>query len=383
MDIADIVRTHRAELERRYLLTAAQRRVLTDIAQCRTEVLGGHVERCTSCEYERTVYHSCRNRHCPKCQALVQDQWIDEQRQRMLDTKHFHVVFTLPAQLRPLSAFAPRFMYDALLHAVGRTLLEFGIQNLGATLGATLVLHTWTRELRYHPHAHAIVTAGGLSPDGTTFRKVEGNYLFPVENLAHVLRGKLLAVLWDAYRNGVFAEFDDFADPEAFGRLINRLPKRWYAYAKASFDRGEHVLQYLGRYTHRVGIANSRLVEVTPDAVTFRTKGDATKTLPPVEFLHRLVQHVLPDGLHKIRHVGLHASSAKRAQARKLLNQAPPPPVTSSWHERLHARTGRDVTQCPKCGGALRRFPLVRVEPPRPITRCRAPPLASPTAIAS
>jgi hypothetical protein len=301
----------------------------------------------------------------------------------MLDIKHFHVVFTLPAQLRPLAAFAPRLLYDALLRAAGRTLLEFGIENLQATLGATLVLHTWTRTLEFHPHAHAIVTAGGLSLSGSSFRRVAGDYLFPVDNLAKVFRGKLVDDLWRAYDRGDFARFDDFADPEGFGRFINRLPKRWHVYAKASFDRGEHVLQYLGRYTHRVGIANSRLLAVTPQGVTFRTKGAGTQTLHPVEFLRRLVQHVLPSGLHKIRHVGLNASDTKRDRARQLLNQEPPSAATLNWHEHLRALTGRDVTQCPQCGAQLRLTPLLRVQPPGPLSRCRAPPLAQPTAIAS
>jgi len=382
-DIADIVRAHGAELKARHVLSRAQRRVLTDIAQCRTEALGGHVEQCTACGYERPVYRSCRNRHCPKCQALTQEKWIEEQRQRMLDMKHFHVVFTLPAQLRPLVAFAPRLLYDVLLRAAGRTLLEFGRRNLEATLGATLVLHTWTRELSYHPHVHAIVTAGGLLNDGSSFRALQGNYLFPVDNLATVLRAKLLDMLWRAHRNGAFACFDDFADPEGFQRMVNRLPKSWNAYAKASFNKGEHVLQYLGRYTHRVGIANSRLLNVEHNAVTFRTKGSGTQTLHPVEFLHRLVQHVLPAGFHKIRHVGLYASVPKRDQARQLLDQQPPPRSSETWQERLRRLTGRDILQCPRCHCVLRIRPLPNKNRLRALRWCRAPPPSSTAALAS
>ncbi len=164
-DIADIIRKHRTELEKKHRPTSDQKRVLTDIAQCRTEALGGLVERCTSCDYEQPVYHSCRNRHCPKCQALAQEKWIEEQRGRMLDMMHFHVVFTLAAELRPLARFAPRAVFDALLRSAGRTLLEFRHRNLDSTLGVTLVLHTWTRELDFHPHVHAIVSAGGLRRD--------------------------------------------------------------------------------------------------------------------------------------------------------------------------------------------------------------------------
>jgi hypothetical protein len=373
-DIADIVRAHRSELEAKYCLSSGQRRVLTDIAQCRTEVLGGHVERCTGCTYQQTVYLSCRNRHCPKCQALAQEKWIAEQQERLLDVTHFHVVFTLPAELRPLAAFAPRTVYHALFHAAGRTLLEFGTRNLNATIGATLVLHTWTRELAFHPHVHAIVTAGGLTLDAKNFVQRGRAFLFPVRALAQVFRAKLIDLLWQQERALVFKGFDDFQDPEGFQRLINRLPKRWNVYAKPSFDRSQHVVAYLGRYTHRVGIASSRLLQVTPESVTFRTKGQGTANLPPVEFLRRLVQHVLPSGFHKIRHIGLYASAPERARARELLVQraAESPPI--SWQQRLLAVTGRDVSRCPDCGAPLCSSAL---------PRARAPPPASASCLAA
>jgi hypothetical protein len=364
-DTANIVRTHRAELEAEQRLDFRQRRVLTDIAQCRTEVLGGHREQCTSCDFERVVYLSCRNRHCPKCQALAQEKWIENQRERMLDVKHFHVVFTLPAELRPLAAFAPRVVYDILFHAVARTLLEFGTTRLSATIGATLVLHTWTRDLRFHPHVHAIVTAGGLALRSLQYVTRGRNFLFPVRAMATVFRAKVLAALWDAHRAGAFGAFD--ADPEAFELLIGRVPKKWNVYAKPSFDQGRHVIAYLGRYTHRVGIANSRLLNVTADAVTFRTRGAATATVTPVEFLRRFVRHVLPDGFHKIRHVGLNASLAKRERAREALAQPLPPRTLRSWQERLTLLTAHDVRQCPHCKGALQAVALAP-------TRARSPP---------
>lgn len=363
-DIADIVRAHRKQLEASYRLSSRQRRVLTDIAQCRTQALGGHLELCDACGFERAIYPSCRNRHCPKCQALAQEKWIDNQRQRMLDVTHFHVVFTLPAELRPLCAFAPRVLYEALFHAAERTLIEFAARNLDATIGATLVLHTWARDLTFHPHVHAIVTGGGLARDETTFRKRGRSFLFPVTAMALVSRAKLLDLLWQANRRGDFARFDDFQDPEGFASLINRLPKRWHCYAKPSFDNGRAVMQYLGRYTHRVGIANSRLLFVDDDSVTFKTKGGKTATLHPVEFLRRLVQHVLPDGFHKIRHIGLNASCAKRQKARLALQQPLPEQRLATWKERLSALTGRDVCICPKCKAALRQVPLDRSRAP-------------------
>jgi hypothetical protein len=284
----------------------------------------------------------------------------------MLDVTHFHVVFTLPAELRPLAKFAQRVLYDALFRASERTLLEFGTRNLDATIGATLVLHTWTRELDFHPHVHAIVTAGGLTLDQTAFRKRGRAFLFPVRAMATVMRAKMLDLLWQAYRSGAFSRFSAFEDPEGFATLINRLPKRWHCYAKPSFDNGRAVMQYLGRYTHRVGIANSRLLHVDDEVITFRTKGGRSKSLEPVEFLRRLVQHVLPDGFHKIRHIGLNASTHKRELARQLLQQVAVTPSTMCWPELLLTLTGRDVCACPRCNGALRIIPIERARaPPR------------------
>jgi len=367
-DIADIVRAHRAGLERLRPLVSAQKRVLTDIAQCRTARLGGHVDRCESCGYEHPSYNSCRNRHCPKCQALAQEIWIEARRQQMLDVRHFHVVFTLPAELRPIARFAPRVVFDALMQAAQRTLVEVGQRRLDATVGATTVLHTWTRKLEFHPHIHALVTAGGLSTDGERWCSASRRFLFPVKVLGQVFRGKMMTALGCAYDDGAFARFDDFRDPQGFRALMARVARfSWNVYAKAPFKKGSHVLAYLGRYTHRVGIANSRLLAVSDRAVTFRTKGQGTETLSPVEFLARFVQHVLPDGLHKIRHVGLYASAsaALRESARTLLGRALPTPPPSSWRERLARLTGRDVGLCPRCGGRL--FSIL-------VPRCRDPP---------
>jgi hypothetical protein len=367
-DIADIVRAHRAGLENVRPLARAQKRVLTDIAQCRTARLGGHVDQCTGCGYEHPFYNSCRNRHCPKCQALAQETWIQARRQQMLDVRHFHVVFTLPAELRPLARFAPRGVFDALMQAAQRTLVEVGQRRLQATVGATTVLHTWTRKLEFHPHVHALVTAGGLSPNGEHWRPASRRFLFSVQALGQVFRGKVMAALGRAYDDGAFARFDDFRDPQGFRALMARVARlSWNVYAKAPFKKGPHVLAYLGRYTHRVGIANSRLLTVSDRTVTFRTKGQGTETLSPVEFLARFVQHVLPDGLHKIRHAGLYASASapRRELARTRLGTALQTLRPISWRERLARLTGRDLGLCPRCGG-----PLVSV----PVARCRDPP---------
>lgn len=363
-DIADIVRGHRAALESKYSLSPQQKRVLTDIAQCRTAILGGHLDHCQDCGYERPSYNSCRNRHCPKCQALAQEKWIAEQQQRMLDVKHFHVVFTLPAELRPLAAFAKDAVYGALFRAASSTLLEFGERRLSATIGATLVLHTWTRKLHFHPHVHAIVTGGGLSLDGTQWGSVRRAFLFPVKLMSRVFRGKMIDELTRLYKDGNFSGFSDFDDPEAFSTLVNRLWKLpWVVYAKPTFSKGEYVLKYLGRYTHRVGIANSRLLDVTGEYVHFRTKGDGAETVSPVEFLRRFVQHVLPDGFHKIRHYGLNGSPDKRELTRAILKIPTVTVKPQSWRERFAKLTGRDVSCCPNCSGVLIALPLARAPP--------------------
>lgn len=365
-ELAQLVREHRPALERAKRLSPAQRRVLTDIVQCRTAVLGGHLDHCENCGYEHPSYNSCRNRHCPKCQALTQEKWIEQQRARLLDVPHFHVVFTLPGELRPLARFAPTVVYSLLFQCAAATLGAFANRRLDATLGATLVLHTWTKELRYHPHVHAIVTAGGLREDGT-WSAANQNFLFPVVAMSRVLRGKMRAALRHAYETGAFQRFDDFRDPQAFDRLSNRLgAQNWYVYAKRSFARAKYVLEYLGRYTHRVALSNSRLLAVSRDRVVLRTRGGGRATMTPVDLLRRFMQHVLPKGFHKIRHVGLYANHHLTHRARQALPSRPVPAL--SLRERLALLTGRDITRCPRCAQ-----PLVA----RPLPRVRAPPRAA------
>jgi hypothetical protein len=202
----------------------------------------------------------------------------------MLAGRYFRVVFTLPSELRALAAFAPRAVYDALFRTAGRVLLEFGQRRLKAEIGATLMLHTWTRVLAFHLHVHAIVTAGGLALDGSSHKASSRAFLFPIKAMARVLRGKMIDALKEAYAQGSFAGFDDFVDPESLARMIRTIAKlHWIVNAEPSFARGMHVISYLGRYTHRVAISNSRLLDVTPTTVTFRTKGDAVESLRPVD----------------------------------------------------------------------------------------------------
>ena len=370
LELADIVREHGEAFRRSHPLKPEQSAVLRAIASCRTAVLGGHLEVCQSCGDSVPVYNSCRNRHCPKCQCLAAEKWIEAREARLLPTHHFHVVFTLPAELRFLARFRPSLVFDLLFSTSAKALQKLGDdeKHLGGLLGVTSVLHTWTRDLRFHPHVHCIVSGGGLSRDGERWVSTRPNFLFPVLVLGEIFRGKFLDALRRAHRAGNFAGFDDFEDPEGFDRLMAKLAsKRWVVYVKETFFKPEHVVRYLGRYTHRVGIANSRLVSLVEGCVTFRTKNGETATLAAQDFLARFVQHVLPKGYVKIRHFGLLAPAnveTKLERARELLGGtngdtiASEPPV--AWVDRLNALTGRDVRRCDKCGGPLVRTPLPR-----------------------
>ena len=372
--MADIVRGHREELERLVTLRPEQHRALSAMALCRTAALGGHLDRCTRCDFQRPSYNSCRNRHCPKCQALAQERWIHARSERVLPVGHFHVVFTVPSELHPLMAFRREELFGALFGAATQTLAELARTKLDATMGITAVLHTWTRELRFHPHVHCLVTAGGLSLDRSRWVPRDG-FLFPVKILGALFRGKMMDAVRRLHRDGAFDDFEPFRDPQGFDRLMGRLAKhRWVVYSKKPFATSDHLFRYLGRYTHRVGIANSRLLEVNDREVTFATKQGGTATLTPVEFLRRLVQHVLPPGFVKIRHYGLYAGAnvpSRLARARELLPDGhDEAPLASTWYELLIALTGHDVGVCPHCGAEVLPGPLTR--PPQPTAR--APP---------
>jgi predicted RNA-binding Zn-ribbon protein involved in translation (DUF1610 family) len=388
LELADIVREHGAAYRQRHVLLPEQHAVLSAVLRCRTAELGGHLDVCTACGYSAPSYNSCRNRHCPKCQALAQAKWIEGRMARVLPIHYFHVVFTLPAELRHLAAHNRRRVFDLLFAAASATLLELGRdpKRLGAQLGVTMVLHTWARDLSLHPHVHAIVTGGGLSPDGAHWIPARRDYLFPNEVMGALFRGKLLAALDMAIRRGeVGMPGGAAADPEAWGHLRNRLHrKRWNVYAKRPFGGAEQVIRYLGRYTHRVGIGNHRLISMDHRGVTFLTKDGKTATLSPDAFLGRFLQHVLPNGFVKIRHFGLMASSnatTKLDTARALLTAAARPsalpcaPVADdrapSCELTLLSFTGVDLWRCPACGAnAIVRQPL-------PLPLARAPPEAA------
>lgn len=372
LELADIVREHGDALRRSHALSPTQAAVLRAIELCRTAALGGHLDVCDHCGYQAPSYNSCRNRHCPKCQGLAQAKWIAEREDRILPVRHFHVVFTVPRELHALMRYRSDLLFDALFASASGALLELGRdpKHLGADLGITAVLHTWTRELLFHPHVHCIVTGGGLSLDGARWVSTPRKFLFPVKVLGALLRGKLLDALRRAYARGDFAGFEDFRDPQAFDRLMQKLArKHWVVYAKRAFGGPQHVFRYLGRYTHRVGIANSRLVEMTDAGVTFRTKNGKAISLPPVEFLHRFLAHVLPPRFNKIRHYGLLAPAnvpTKLARARELLSATEPVTLASPSAAQTLAELLAAPRICPVC-----RIGILR---PRPLPSGSAPP---------
>jgi hypothetical protein len=374
-----------------------ERRALRDISVCRTGALGGHRDVCGRCGHERTVYNSCRNRHCPKCQALRQARWVAARMQRALPVRHFHVVFTLPGELRPLVREFKILLLDLLFAAASETLLQLGHdpKRLGGQLGVTSVVHTWGRNLIFHPHLHCIVTGGGLGADGAWVNSLE-RYLLPVKVLGMKFRGKFLEGLTRLYEEGKLAPNPrapqtaaDLVKPTAFARLKNELyEKSWVVYAKTPFRKPDALFRYLGLYTHRVAISNHRLVHVDDHEVVFRTRGKQVYRLTPLEFMRRFLEHVLPRGFVKIRHFGLYAAGnihSKLAVARSSIESsqcqsgentpasAPPSTVVElDWRALFQKLTGIDLGACPGCGGSLMEQPIVDGKP-----SARAPPMDS------
>ena len=369
--MAEIVRRYGGAYRARYPPRAGQARAMRAIAACRTAALGGHLQACDRCGAVAVRYHSCRDRHCPKCQALAKERWVEARRAELLATRHDHVVFTLPHTLNPLIRGNPRTLYRLLFAAAAETLLAFGRDPrwLGGEIGVTLVLHTWGQNLGQHVHVHGLVTAGGLAPGGDRWLPAKRRFLFPVRALARVFRGKYLELLARARRNGALAfagSTAPLADGRAFAAFVAALRRtEWVVYAKPPFAGPEQVVAYLGRYTHRVAIGDERLVALEDDRVAFRWRdyrdGARLKTmrLDAVEFLRRFLLHVLPPGFMRVRHYGLFANRhrrAKLARCRALLAQAEPEPRRGESAAAMMRRlTGRDILACPTCGeGRLR-----------------------------
>lgn len=371
-ELADIVRGYGAAFRAVHRLSAVQHRALRAIERCRTAALGGELRQCDACGTQRYVYHSCRNRHCPKCQTRAKERWLAARRAELLPVPYYHLVFTLPHELNALAQGNPRALYAMLFDTASETLLEFGRNPrwLGGEIAATLVLHTWGQTLTQHLHVHCLVAAGALSPSGAWMRSRRG-FLFPVKALSIVFRAKFLATLGAALARGrllLTGGAAALSEPRAQRTLLAELrAKPWVVYAKRPFAGPEQVLEYLGRYTHRTAISNERLVSLDPQTVRFRYKDYAhgerrkTMTLDAMEFLRRFTLHVLPRGFNRIRHHGLLANRNKRAllaRARAALD-APAPVQAKATPESVRAFwqrvAGIDIERCLHCRhGTLR-----------------------------
>jgi hypothetical protein len=385
LEVADLIRSAGAafiERNRRWIRWKHVK-VLLAIARCRTAALGGHVDQCTRCGHRATIsYNSCRNRHCPKCQTAARDRWITARQKELLPTRYVHVVFTLPASLARLALQNKKLIYGLLLRASAETLLEVARdpRYLGAEIGFFSVLHTWNQKLRLHPHVHCVIPAGGLSLDHSHWVKSPNRFFLPLKVLSRVFRGKFVDSLRQAFREGRLyfpGDLAALAQLKTFAAWLRGLfRKDWVVYAKPPFGGPEYVLQYLGRYTHRVAISNHRLVSFNEGKVTFRWRDSAHHneqkllTLSLDEFLSRFLLHLLPKGFVRIRNFGFLANRRRPTLlplCLQLLGAA------QELQDDQHTSCSNDLWRCPKCGGPMvvvERFTAAEIQ-------LRSPPLVT------
>jgi hypothetical protein len=343
-----------------------QRNALFAIEHCRTSVLGGHVDGCDGCGHKRISYNSCRNRHCPKCQGLNKIRWVDKLSSHLLPVKYFHIVFTIPPELNRLTLVNQRCMYDILFRAGAESLLQLANDKkyLGARSGLVAVLHTWGQNLMEHPHLHTLVPAGGWDETAQYWKSSRKKFFIPVKVISSVFRGKFLAMLKQCYRNKQL-KFEGEIKPlilkNNFYQLLNALyQKSWVVYARQPFKNAAHIINYLGRYTHRVAISNNRIVSIGKDTVSFRWKDykdrgkNKIMTLSAQEFIRRFLLHILPKGFCKIRYYGIFASRSGPAifhKCKEIMKYITPKPklMNLSWQEILLLVHKIDITLCPAC----------------------------------
>lgn len=377
--MADVVRYFGEKYLASRRLPHGHRRVLGHIESCRTSVLGGHLEECDSCCHQRPVYNSCRDRHCPKCQTLTKDRWIEARKAELLPVEYFHKVFTLPHEANKLILQNKRIMLNLLFKSTSETLLQFGRdpkRGLDGQVGFTLVLHTWNQQLLDHFHLHCVISAGALNKDKVSWMPAKHpGYLFSVKALSKVFRGKYIEYLRQAYNENKLSmagSISDLNHPKAFEAFLDTLrSKKWVVYSKAPFGGPGRVLEYLGRYTHRVAISNHRITKITDEHVTFsyRDRKDGAKkkysTISGIEFLRRFLLHVLPRGFMRIRHYGLIASRKKTENlenCRKALNVEQPIATEpkKTVEQFMLEVVGIDILKCPSCSnGKMRNIRLI------------------------
>jgi hypothetical protein len=386
VELADIFRQHGAAYRSAHPLPLNHLRVMRAVEVCRTAVLGGHKDRCDSCGHIEISYNSCRNRHCPKCQTLRKEKWIEARNDDLLPTQYFHVVFTIPSELNPLVIMNQKVMYDLMFKSVSETLMELSgnPKHLGARIGFIGVLHTWGQNLMDHPHIHCVVTGGGLSPEGHRWISSRRRFFIPVRVMSALFRGKFLSYLKTVFESGdlIFpGGISHLREPHAFEMYRRQFyHKKWVVYCKPPFDGAEGVLQYLGRYTHRIAISNNRIISAEDGYVSFRWRdySDGGKqkimTLKTDEFIRRFLLHVLPNRYVRIRHFGLLANRRRKNNitlCRVLLgiSGTKTKETKETWQEQLLRICGIDVFICPVCQKG-RMFRIDELPP----SRCNSPP---------
>ena len=371
-ELADVFRRYGASYREKFsaLLSTAQRRVMQAIESCRTAVLGGHVEVCDRCGHQRIWFNSCADRHCPKCQSLARAEWIENRQSELIETGYFHVVFTVPEEIANIALQNKRTAYDILFRVTAEALTTIAAdpQHLGAEIGFFAVLHSWGQTLLFHPHLHCVVAGGGLSPDGKTWISCRPRFFLPVEVLSCLFRRLFLKYLQKAFDSGTlqfFGSLEKLRDPHEFSLYLAPLKNsKWVVYAKPPFGGPQQVLDYVGRYTHRVAISNNRLVDIENDRVSFRWKDyrdngqQKTMTLSAEEFIRRFLIHVLPDGFQRIRYFGFLCNryrQDKLVRCRQLLGMPALNPKTAEEdlaidYDHLYEKlTGSSLRQCPIC----------------------------------
>jgi hypothetical protein len=369
LEIADLIRTAGAAfIERnRQWIRWRHVKVLLAIARCRTAALGGHLDECTRCAHRAPIsYNSCRDRHCPKCQTAARERWIAARRRELLPTRYLHVVFTLPRYLAPVVLQNKKVIYDLLFRASAETLLEVARdpRHLGAEIGFFSVLHTWNQKVRLHPHVHCVVPAGGLSLDHTRWVHSPDNYFLPKAVLRKVFRGKFVAALRQAFQNGELRfpeKLKLLSEPKIFAAWLRPLfRKHWVVYLKRPFGGPAYVLQYLGRYTHRVAISNHRLVSFADGQVTFRWRDSAhhneqkLTALSHHQFLRRFLLHILPQGFVRIRHFGFLACRRRRTTLPLCFQLLGAAQEALTEEHTSSTEDVPDLYRCPKCGGPMK-----------------------------
>lgn len=363
--VAEAIRRHGENYLRTHTPPPGARRIMAVLPLCRTAELGGHLYRCDHCGHSEPRYNSCGNRHCPNCQVHARETWLAKQEASLLDVPYFHMVFTLPAELQPLILQNKKACYTLLFQSVAKTLHTFGRDprhGLEGQLGFTSVLHTWNQTLGAHAHLHVLIPAGALSTDKKSYRRASGKWIFPVRALSRVYRAVFLKGLEGLRKKGEIefhGKLNGLGKPKAFRNLLAHLhAKEWVVFAKRPFAGPRQVLAYLGRYTHKVGISNRRIIAVTDRNVTFTRRDPKnpsqkkTITLEGAEFLRRYFLHVLPGGFTRIRHYGYLGNSVRKqavARIRALTGQVPPPPKTETSTERMERVYGIHLHQCSRC----------------------------------